>query len=106
MSTHSKQHKHTSKITRRNQTTLPASVRKALGVKGADTIEYVIEADRVVMVKYDEPEHTDMVVQAFLKFVESDMIAQPSRLQPITKKWSSDLEKLVGHIDIDLNESI
>lgn len=106
MTTDSKQHKHTSKITRRNQTTLPASVRKALGVKSTDTIEYLIESGRVVLIKYDEPEHADTVVQSFLKFIESDMVTQPSHIQPITKKWNSDLEKLVGHINVDLNESI
>lgn len=102
----SKQHKHTSKITRRNQTTLPESVRKALGVKGTDTIEYLIESDRVVLIKYDEPEHADTVVQSFLKFIESDMVTQPSQIQSITTKWNSDLEMLVGHINVDLNEPI
>jgi antitoxin PrlF len=106
MSTHSKQHKHTSKITRRNQTTLPASVCKARGVNGVDTFENVIQADRVVLLTYKEPEHSDQVVPAFLKFIESDMMTQPSYLQPITKKWISDLDKLVRHTDVDLNEPI
>lgn len=97
---------HTSKLTRRNQTTLPSQVRKALDIKGSDTIEYVIEDDKVILSKYIESEHTDDVVQSFLSFLEADMKARPNSIRPLTKTWQSEVNELVGHIDVDLDERI
>lgn len=97
---------HTSKLTRRNQTTLPSQVRKALDIKGSDTIEYVIEDDKVILSKYIESEHTDDVVQSFLSFLEADMKARPNSIRPLTKTWQSEANELVGHIDVDLDERI
>ncbi len=97
---------HTSKLTRRNQTTLPSQVRKALGIKGSDTIEYIIEDDKVILSKYVESEHTDEVVQSFLSFLEADMISRPKDIRPITKTWQSEVNELVGHIDVDLDAKI
>lgn len=94
---------HTSKLTRRNQTTLPSQVRKALDIKGSDTIEYVIEDDKVILSKYIESEHTDEVVQSFLSFIEADMKARPNGIRPLTKTWHSEVNELVGHIDVDLD---
>ena len=39
-----------SKVTVRGQTTLPSQVRKALGLKPHDSIIYLIEDDRVVII--------------------------------------------------------
>ncbi len=39
-----------SKVTERGQTTLPSQVRKALGLKPHDSIIYLIEDDRVVII--------------------------------------------------------
>lgn len=97
---------HTSKLTRRNQTTLPSQVRKALGIKGADTIEYVIEDDKVILSKYIETEHTDELVQSFLLFLETDMKTRPNDIRPLTKAWKSEVNDLVGHIDVNLDERI
>lgn len=107
MGAQSKKHKHTSKLTRRNQTTLPVSVRKALGLTGGDdVIEYIIESDKVILTRYTETEHTDEVVQQFLHFLELDMLSKPGRITPLSASWKSELEALVGHIDVDLNAGI
>ncbi len=39
----------TSKLTRKNQTTVPRAVRQALGLQPADEIVYEIEPDRVTL---------------------------------------------------------
>lgn len=41
----------TSRLTTKAQTTIPQPVRSALGVQPGDELAYVIEADRVVIVK-------------------------------------------------------
>ena len=41
----------TSKLTRKAQTTIPQAVRGALGVRPGDEIAYVIEGDRVLLMK-------------------------------------------------------
>lgn len=97
---------HTSKLTRRNQTTLPSQVRKALGIKGSDTIEYVIKDDKVILSKYIESEHRDEVVESFLSFLEADLKARPKNIRPITKTWQSEVNELVGHIEVDLDAEI
>jgi len=94
---------HTSKLTRRNQTTLPSQVRKALGIKGSDTIEYVIDDDKVILSKRNATEHTDEVVQSFLSFLERELKARPKDIRPLTKTWTSEVNELVGHIDVDLD---
>jgi hypothetical protein len=58
------------------------------------------------MIRYDEPEHTDGVVQSFLKFLESDMIGNPDHIRPISKKWSQEMAELIGDIEVDLDEPI
>lgn len=47
------------RITAKAQTTIPASVRRALGLRAGDRIAYVLDGDRVIMTRVnptaDEP---------------------------------------------------
>lgn len=43
----------TSKLTSKAQTTIPQSVRAALGLQAGDELEYRLEAGRVVLTKRD-----------------------------------------------------
>ncbi|MEO5509002.1 MAG: type II toxin-antitoxin system PrlF family antitoxin, partial [Longimicrobiales bacterium] len=52
----------TSKVTERNQTTLPPSVRKALELEHGERIGYVIEDGYVKMVNASRMEHEDTVL--------------------------------------------
>ena len=45
----------TSRLTTKAQTTIPQPVRAALGVQAGDELAYVIEADRVVILKAPMP---------------------------------------------------
>jgi antitoxin PrlF len=40
-----------SRITSKAQTTVPQAVRRALGIRAGDVLEYVIDGDRVVLRK-------------------------------------------------------
>lgn len=54
----------TSKITTKNQTTIPKQVRNILQVGPEDTIKYVINADGLVSIYKDNKEN-DMWAQAY-----------------------------------------
>lgn len=38
-----------STLTSKGQTTIPLQIRKALGIKAGDKLEYLLEGDRIVM---------------------------------------------------------
>jgi antitoxin PrlF len=44
----------TSRISRKARTTIPQAVRKALGLRGGDTLVYVVDNDRAVLTRFDE----------------------------------------------------
>lgn len=49
----------TSKITSKAQTTIPAAVRSALGLKEGDAIAYRIDGNQVILTKPSEPKGED-----------------------------------------------
>ena len=57
-----------SKLTSKNQITLPLSVRNKLHVHAGDKVEFVIEADGKVIVKKPEP-----IDWTYLKSLESGL---------------------------------
>jgi antitoxin PrlF len=58
-----------SRITSKGQTTIPAPVRKALGLKEGDLVTYRIEAGRLIMTR------AEPVEDPFATFVEWDSAA-------------------------------
>ena len=55
----------------------------------------------------DEPEPgADPVLDAFLAFIERDMIENPASIQPLSFDLLSRAERLVGDMVVDLNERI
>lgn len=58
-----------SRITSKSQTTVPAAVRRALGVKPGDTIGYEIDGDVVTLTAAPAPT-TDPFTNPFATFTE------------------------------------
>ncbi|HEY0152740.1 MAG TPA: type II toxin-antitoxin system PrlF family antitoxin [Longimicrobium sp.] len=48
----------------------------------------------------------DPVLGAFLAFVERDMIEHPDSIQPLSSDLLERAQRLVGDMDVDLNERI
>ena len=46
------------------------------------------------------------MVHAFLDFLESDMIAHPENIQPLSEAWMARLKGLAGQVKVDIDESI
>jgi len=95
-----------SALTDRYQTTVPEPVRLALKLGKRDRIAYeVLESGKVLMSKVVvEPEdNLDPAVQAFLNFLQADLIANPQSLSPLTREYFEEIRQLTGGIDVDLD---
>ena len=95
-----------SKVTRRFQTTIPAAIRKALNLTENDRIQYKVLPDGQVVISRQLEEHSDPVINAFLDFVEADMLNHPENLQPLTLAMREKINVLTASIDIDLDSPL
>lgn len=90
-------------ITERGQTTVPAAIRKMLGVqKGAIVFKGMPDGTVVIEPKPVEDEG-DPVIAKFLEFLARDIEANPQRLVPLTQELLDESYSLVGDIDIDMD---
>lgn len=90
-------------ITERGQTTVPAAIRKMLGVqKGAIVFKGMPDGTVVIEPKPEESED-DPVIAKFLEFLEKDIMNNPHRLVPLTQQMLDESYRLVGDLDIDLD---
>lgn len=91
-------------LTDKYQNTVPAAVRKALHLRKRDKVAYVIRGGQVILEKAEpEEDRVDPVVQAFLGFIEREMIANPQRLKPFGGETSRRAAELVDGVEIDLD---
>lgn len=93
------------KLTAKNQTTIPSSVRAALGLEPMDRIKFDILADGRVLLSKDSAvdEEFDPTVLAFLDFIEADIIANPQLLSVLER--DEELSKLLKNVELDENFS-
>ncbi len=89
-----------STMTSKNQTTIPESVRKALGLKKQDKLRFsVLEGGQVLLEKdvIDEEEcDNDPVVHKFLSFLEQSMQDSPESIRPASSSRYARYRQLAG----------
>ncbi|OOY07162.1 type II toxin-antitoxin system PrlF family antitoxin [Thioclava sp. F36-7] len=91
-------------LTDKYQNTVPAAVRKALHLSKRDKIAYVIRGGRVTLEKAEpQDDQVDPAVQAFLGFLEREMVNNPQRLKPFGGATSRRAAELVEGMDVDLD---
>ena len=94
-----------SKLTAQNQTTIPVAVRRALDLSELDQIRFVISKSGKVSIEKDvvenDDEHIDPMVVAYLDFLETDIIKNPQRLQPLKRHKS--VTKLLEGVEADFD---
>ncbi|PAU74873.1 type II toxin-antitoxin system PrlF family antitoxin [Halomonas salipaludis] len=96
-----------STLTDRYQTTVPASVRRALNLKRRDRIHYTIRPNgEVVLTRARDESSQDPVVANFLAFLERDMQQQPENIRPVTASTFAEAERLTSGIEVDLDEAL
>ena len=55
---------------------------------------------------HDESSPDDTVPKAFHAFIERDMMENPASIQPLSSDLLLRVERLVGNMDVDLNERL
>ncbi|UIY45838.1 type II toxin-antitoxin system PrlF family antitoxin [Methylobacterium radiotolerans] len=93
-----------SKVTSKGQTTVPKSVRQALGVSYGGEIDYVVdEGGEVRLVGAEE---TDPVIDGFLAFLARDMDRNPENIKAFPPALAERMAALTAGMKVDLNEEI
>jgi antitoxin PrlF len=95
-----------STLTDRYQTTVPAPVRKFLGLGKNDKISYVLQSDGTVAIARVTKTENDPTLKPFLDLLAQDIEHNPQRLQPISTDLIDRIRSLVADVDVDLDESI
>ena len=96
-----------STLTDRYQTTVPETVRRALGLGKRDKIRYSIRpSGDVVLTRIEASEGDDPVLGQFLGFLARDIASHPERLQAVDAGLVARLQTLVGGIDVDLDAAL
>ena len=94
-----------SRITSKGQTTVPKSVRQALGVSYGGEIAYVVdEGGRVSL--HGAEEERDPVIDGFLTFLARDMARHPSHITAFPAGLAERMAALTAGMNVDPNDEI
>ncbi len=98
--------KERSRITAKGQTTVPKSVRQALGVSYGGEIGYIVDETGVSLVKLGSDE-ADPVIAGFLAFLAKDMAASPGKsIRPFPPSLVERLAAATDGLDVDPDAEI
>ena len=96
-----------STLTDRYQTTVPATVRRALRLGKRDKIHFTIRpGGEVVLTRAESSEDNDPVLGQFLSFLARDIASHPERLQAVDAGFVQRLKSLAGGIEVDLDATL
>lgn len=96
------------RLTTQNQITVPASIRKALHLRGGQSrIKFLVlpEDGRVVVVRVDPTvvEDEDPALKPFLNLLAKDMQEHPKRLTPFPVELLERISAVVAGVEVDLD---
>lgn len=97
--------KEISTITAKGQTTVPKSIRQALGVDYGGRIAFVVD-ENGVSVRRADADGSDPVIDGFLNFLARDMEAHPERIEAIPPDLARRIAGLTEGMEIDLDAAI
>lgn len=92
-----------STLTDRYQTTVPDTVRRALGLNKRDKIHYSIRPSGEVVLSRAQAPADDPLLGQFLNFLANDIASNPQHLQAVDANLVTRLQSLVGETEIDLD---
>jgi len=95
----------TSTITAKGQTTIPKSVRRALGVDYGGKIAFRID-ERGVSVHRADTEADDPAIGSFLDFLARDIERRPDAIKALSPAVAARITALTKGMDIDPGEEI
>ena len=94
-----------STITAKGQTTIPKSVRQALGVNYGGKIAFRVD-DRGVTVHRADDEHDDPAIDRFLAFLADDIQRRPEALVALSPALAGRIAALTEGVKVDLDAPI
>jgi antitoxin PrlF len=94
-----------STITAKGQTTVPKSVRQALGLGTGDRIAFSMDERGVVLTRA-EAENEDPVIDRFLSFLADDMEKHPERIVAFPENLAAQIAVLTEGVVVDLDAPI
>lgn len=95
-----------STLTDRYQTTVPATVRKALHLNKRDKLNFTVLDDGKVLVTKAEEKESDPILGEFLSFLESDMKTHPEHIHALSGESKARADALIADVFIDLDEPL
>lgn len=97
--------KEVSTITAKGQTTIPKSVRQALGVDYGDQIAFLVDEHGVSLQRV-APSESDPVIDNFLAFLARDMERHPEGIAGFPPALASRISNLTKDMEVDLDAAI
>ena len=94
-----------SSLTDRYQTTVPAPVRKVLGLSKRSKLRFELQPDGTVTLGRAEAGE-DPVLAKFLSFLAADIENHPGRIRAVSPDWVGRMRALVKGAKVDLNEAL
>lgn len=94
-----------STITAKGQTTIPKSVRQALGVDYGGKIAFRVDAHGV-SVRRADAEHDDPAIDRFLTFLAEDIKRRPEVLATLSPALAERIAALTDGVEVDLDAPI
>jgi antitoxin PrlF len=91
-------------ITAKGQTTVPKSIRQALGVGAGGRIAFRVE-DGVVSVRAAEPSDEDPALEPFLALLQADLATRPAQVgsfEAVLGRW----DRVVAGATVDPDDLI
>lgn len=96
-----------STLTDRYQTTIPETVRRALGLGKRDKIHYTIRPNgEVVLTRVEPKEDDDPVLGQFLDFLARDIATHPEHLRHVDPDLLQRAQSLVKGVEIDIDSPL
>ncbi len=97
------QNEEESSLTDRYQTTVPARIRKLLGLTKRDKLQWIIDDSGTIILRKAQFEEEDPIFDSWLDFIEKDILEHPERLVPLDDKW---YEEMVAEFSGELGKGI
>lgn len=91
-----------STLTDRDQTTVPAPIRRALKLRKRDKLVYkVLDDGTVVLARRTEADEADAVLGRFLDFLAHNMATHPERLRGVDADLVARIQSPVKDVEVD-----
>jgi antitoxin PrlF len=95
-----------STLTDRYQTTVPDTVRKALGLSKRDRIRYTIQPNGEVILSRVDSLEPDPALEPFLNFLAQDIQENPQHLHSLSSELVNRIQSLVANVEVDLDAQL